>query len=115
MDVFDLASEISLFQGEYQIWTDKKIQTDQDIGGVENPFLGIKIYPNPVMEDITIASNNGPVSSYEIIDSQGRILSNISFKIPKPEFNVNVSDLPQGVYFLKVITGKKTGIAKFIR
>ena len=115
MDVFDLASEISLFQGEYQIWTDKKIQTDQDIGGVENPFLGIKIYPNPVMEDITIASNDGPVSSYEIIDSQGRILSNISFKIPKLEFNVNVSDLPQGVYFLKVITGKKTGLAKFIR
>ena len=115
MNVQDVASELNLSAGEYQIWTDKKIQTDQDIGGVENPFLGIKIYPNPVIEEITISSNDGPISSYEIIDSQGRILSNISFKIPKPEFNVNVNDLPQGVYFLKVVIGKKTGLAKFIR
>ena len=115
MNVLDVSSEIGLSPGEYQIWTDKKIQTDQNIGRVESPFLGIKIYPNPAIGDIIISSNDGPLYSYEIMDSHGRILSDISFKIPKPEFNINVNHLPQGIYFLKVNTGRKTGLAKFIR
>ena len=69
MNVLDVASEIGLSPGEYQIWTDKKIQTDQNIGRVESPFLGIKIYPNPAIGDITISSNDGPLYSYEIMDS----------------------------------------------
>ena len=65
--------------------------------------------------DITISSNDGPVYSYEIMDSHGRILSDISFKIPKPEFNINVNHLPQGIYFLRIDAGAKVGHAKFIR
>ena len=49
------------------------------------------------------------------MDSHGRILSDISFKIPKPEFNINVNHLPQGIYFLRIDAGAKVGHAKFIR
>jgi 1,4-alpha-glucan branching enzyme len=114
MDVQDLDSELNLSAGEYQIWTDKKIQADKEIGRVKSPSLIIDIYPNPGEENITVSSNE-LISSYEIIDSQGKIIDELSLNIPSSEVNVNVNNLPKGIYFIRVTKGSKIGLAKFIR
>jgi selenophosphate synthase len=114
MDVQDVASELNLSAGEYQIWTDKKIQADKEIGRVKSTSIIIDIYPNPVEENITVSSNE-LISSYEIMDSQGKIIDELSLNIPSSEVNVNVNNLPKGIYFIRVTTGSKTGLAKFIR
>ena len=114
MDVQDVASELNLSAGEYQIWTDKKIQADKEIGRVKSPSLIIDIYPNPVEENITVSSNE-LISSYEITDSQGKIIDELSLNTPSSEVNVNVNNLPKGIYFIRVTTGSKIGLAKFIR
>lgn len=114
MDVQDVASELNLSAGEYQIWTDKKIQADKEIGRVKSPSLIIDIYPNPVEENITVSSNE-LISSYQITDSQGKIIDELSLNTPSSEVNVNVNNLPKGIYFIRVTTGSKIGLAKFIR
>ena len=114
MDVQDVASELNLSAGEYQIWTDKNIQADKEIGRVKSPSLIIDIYPNPVEENITVSSNE-LISSYEITDSQGKIIDELSLNTPSSEVNVNVNSLPKGIYFIRVNTGGKIGLAKFIR
>ena len=114
MDVQDVASELNLSAGEYQIWTDKNIQADKEIGRVKSPSLIIDIYPNPVEENITVSSNE-LISSYQITDSQGKIIDELSLNIPSSEVNVNVNNLPKGIYFIRVTTGSKIGLAKFIR
>lgn len=114
MDVQDVASELNLSAGEYQIWTDKKIQADKEIGRVKSPSLIIDIYPNPVEENINVSSNE-LISSYEIMDSQGKIIDELSLNIPSSEVNVNVNNLPKGIYFIRITTGSKIGLAKFIR
>lgn len=114
MDVQDVASELNLSAGEYQIWTDKNIQADKEIGLVKSPSLIIDIYPNPVEENITVSSNE-LISSYEITDSQGKIIDELSLNTPSSEVNVNVNNLPKGIYFIRVTTGSKIGLAKFIR
>lgn len=114
MDVQDVASELNLSAGEYQIWTDKNIQADKEIGRVKSPFLIIDIYPNPVEENITVSSNE-LISSYQITDSQGKIIDELSLNTPSSEVNVNVNSLPKGIYFIRVTTGSKIGLAKFIR
>jgi glycosidase len=114
MDVQDVASELNLSAGEYQIWTDKKIQADKEIGRVKSTSIIIDIYPNPVEENINVSSNE-LISSYEIMDSQGKIIDELSLNIPSSEVNVNVNNLPKGIYFIRVTTGSKTGLAKFIR
>lgn len=114
MDVQDVASELNLSAGEYQIWTDKKIQADKEIGRVKSPSLIIDIYPNPVEENINVSSNE-LISSYEIMDSKGKIIDELSLNTPSSEVNVNVNNLPKGIYFIRVTTGSKIGLAKFIR
>ena len=114
MDVQDVASELNLSAGEYQIWTDKKIQADKEIGRVKSPSLIIDIYPNPVEENINVSSNE-LISSYQITDSQGKIIDELSLNTPSYEVNANVNNLPKGIYFIRVTTGSKIGLAKFIR
>ena len=114
MDVQDVASELNLSAGEYQIWTDKKIQADKEIGRVKSTSIIIDIYPNPVEENINVSSNE-LISSYEITDSQGKIIDELSLNTPSSEVNVNVNNLPKGIYFIRVTKGSKIGLAKFIR
>ena len=94
--------------------TDKKIKVDQEIGRVKSPSLIIDIYPNPVEENITVSSNE-LILSYEIINSQGKILDELSLNTPSPEVNVNVNNLPMGIYFIRVATRGNIGLTKFIR
>ncbi len=82
-----------------------------DIDEIEenNVENGINIYPNPANDIIKILNiNNLSVKKIEITDITGRILMNLG-----NVEEINVSNLPNGQYFIKIDDGESTVIRKF--
>ncbi|MCL2597097.1 MAG: T9SS type A sorting domain-containing protein [Paludibacter sp.] len=78
----------------------------------------LKIYPNPVKDELTIESGELTIENVAITDLSGRIVVGAGLKPAptKPALTtggtiINVSALPSGVYFIKV--GSKAG--KFVK
>ena len=72
-------------------------------------FTDFKIYPNPTKNKITIQSN-GQIDKSEIITVLGKSV----MKNHKKE-EIDISNLPKGVYFIKVYSENGVGIRKFIK
>ncbi len=76
------------FQGNVYLTASKDIQ-----------FVNIKIYPNPASTFLNITDPENLIKNIFLIDVQGRTLS-IDQKIPN---ELNLSDIPSGLYILKVL------------
>jgi len=72
------------------------------------------IYPNPVRETIFGLVNVESVTETQarLYDVQGKLIKQISFE--GKEFNLSVSDLPSGFYFLEIQTGTINQIEKVV-
>jgi hypothetical protein len=81
--------------------------------------IGITVYPNPVNDIINvIVQINEPVSSidFELIDVKGNKLLKNKFLESQKEFQINVNDLPTGIYFLKtIINDKKYNVESILK
>ena len=76
-------------------------------------FGNITIYPNPVKDELRIKNEECRINSVEIFDLTGKkmLIPHFSFLIP-----INVSSLPQGVYFIKIqFENSKIVFEKFIK
>jgi hypothetical protein len=60
----------------------------------------IDVYPNPSNGIFTVSTNSDDIKSYSILDSSGRIVTNGTLN--SFENNIDISNMPKGVYFLKV-------------
>jgi hypothetical protein len=60
----------------------------------------IKVFPNPSSDFVTISSTDKTISRIEILDVSGRLIKNIAAN--SFEVKVDVSDLSNGIYFLRV-------------
>lgn len=79
---------------------DKIFYTTELLGTAETSKSKISVYPNPATDIIKI-ENLKPNSSLELIDNSGKLVKTISnSKSTKTE--VNIKNLPSGVYYLKV-------------
>ena len=65
----------------------------------------MKIYPNPVKDELLIESGELTVKKIKIIDVTGKIVEN----------STNVSALPQGIYFVKIETDKGIITQKIVK
>ena len=78
----------------------------------------ISIYPNPVKNNLFIISSlDQPTDvTIEIIDIQGRIISSYNDRFyPNTENKINLIELTNGLYFIKLTSGKGQFIKKFIK
>ena len=67
----------------------------------------VSVYPNPASEIVNILNNNNlNISSVEIIDLIGRTVL-----LSEKAENINISELPEGQYFVR-ITGETTIVKK---
>jgi hypothetical protein len=72
------------------------------------------IYPNPVSTNITIESAVlHPYSNLCLINLQGDEL--INFKIKEKKTDINLTDLPGGIYFLKITSSNSVNNFKIIK
>jgi len=65
--------------------------------------IDMKIYPNPSNGNISIKSNN-EISSIEISNINGQIISATNILNTTFNYNLNISDYADGVYFMKIIS-----------
>lgn len=90
---------------------DVKVEINNPVKLEENVLSDIQIYPNPSASDFVFLKNFQDISALEIIDSSGRLVKSIS----NPESKIDVSQLQQGVYFVKCITNSGVQTLRYIR
>ena len=66
----------------------------------------IKIFPNPVSDQLQISGN---IESAEIYSASGNLVSCHKNRV------IEVSNLPAGIYFIKIFSGKDSYIHKFVK
>ncbi|MFG6687087.1 pectinesterase family protein [Mariniflexile sp. HNIBRBA6329] len=90
-------------------------QVDISLGVNENNLLGVKVYPNPVLNNevfvsMPTVSLNTTMSLFGL---DGRLIMKESIKSNKT--TINMSGIPSGVYLLKVDSEKGTQVSKIIK
>lgn len=82
---------------------------------------GLEMYPNPADEVLKLrfsggaASINGKADAM-IIDRQGKLLNQWQQDVKAGvAYEVDLSKLPAGVYFLKVISGESVFVKSFVK
>ena len=84
------------------------------LGIAEANLLAFEIFPNPSQDFLTIQLPNEMINgSIELFDYLGRSVK--SKKINNIDNKLNLSNLNQGVYFVKVSSEGKIGVQKFIK
>tara|TARA_B100000809_G_scaffold159282_1_gene156660 strand:- start:4263 stop:7664 length:3402 start_codon:yes stop_codon:yes gene_type:complete len=71
----------------------------------------IKVYPNPASSKLSIVSDYLTIEEITIIDVTGKIIMTIK----QNTNNINVADLSDGIYFIKLVTDEKTITKKFVK
>jgi aminopeptidase N len=92
-----------------------KLTTDVQDQTVTVPYF--EIYPNPASSEIKVVySNMSSNNTISIINPLGQILLESRNNTNNDEnyLNLNVSDYPQGIYFLKLGNGTNVEIKKFV-
>lgn len=80
-----------------------------DIADKDNVKISFNLSPNPAREKVKI-STDGTINKVEVI--------NLAGELQKTELNINeinISELSQGMYFIKVYSSKGTAIQKIIK
>jgi len=76
------------------------------------PSDKLSFYPNPVKDQLTIELGNLDIQQVSILDIQGRILIQSNEKCSGTKSFI-VSELPKGIYFVKVLSGN--GVSKSLK
>ncbi|NDW08653.1 T9SS type A sorting domain-containing protein [Dysgonomonas sp. 520] len=102
-DIIKIWSSVNGLEDSYSIYS---IVGDNQHTSIENIFnkkAFIKVYPNPVVDVLSIEGlDNYPNAKVLIIDIKGRVL--ISNETAEDKFQLPVSTLSSGVYFVKIIS-----------
>ncbi|MDR6371656.1 ELWxxDGT repeat protein [Chryseobacterium bernardetii] len=85
-----------------------------EISGAESKRgnADLQIYPNPVSEYFSIKLNeNSKIENVKIFDASGKLVKNIIYN----NKNIDVAELPSGIYFVKLKTNKGEYVGKIIK
>jgi Leucine-rich repeat (LRR) protein len=100
-------------------WTDidatASFSTNCTAGGVginEVNILDLKIYPNPVSNILFIQLGENKSTEMNILSLSGKVVKSIANNNVK---SIDVSDLVQGIYILKVVTDKGVSTTRIIK
>ncbi len=76
----------------------------------------ILIYPNPVVDILTIKNlSNSKLLSLEIIDGSGKMLNRIDLSTMEKVKNISLANYSTGMYFIKIKSFKNSIIKKIIK
>ena len=78
-----------------------------------NNQLSLALYPNPTTGIFTIESANGLAKTIQISDITGRVVLNHSTS--DDLINLNVSNLANGVYYVKVLSNNRSDVMKIVK
>lgn len=85
--------------------------------GIKNPeteSISLSVYPNPVSGQVNIqASRNEVIQQIEIFDVAGRKV--FAEKANEPFKTISVASFPSGIYTVKAIMNRATGVARLVK
>ena len=92
---------------------DYGVYVSTTLGNEAVSALQLKIYPNPVQDELSITlQNNAVISAYEIYDITGkRVMGSTQVTSNR----IQVSELFKGMYFMKIKAGNLEMVGKFIK
>ncbi|NJB86251.1 hypothetical protein GGR26_002019 [Lewinella marina] len=81
--------------------------------------MEMSLYPNPVLDELTLELNGdyaGPLHG-KVYDAAGRVLRTVTYEKEAGPFRtlLRVSELPAGVYRLRIIQGDRQSVQTFLR
>ena len=74
----------------------------------------VRVFPNPVVDQVTIQAEDFALESVRIMDAQGQTLAVNSTK-NSSAIDMDLSRLPAGIYFLEIRTDKGAVIKKVVK
>lgn len=83
----------------------------EGIDNIDNSMLSL--YPNPASTMVTMSVSEHMVgSTVNIVDVNGRVAS--KFEIQNPKFEIDLSTLAKGAYFVRIVGEQTTAVRKLI-
>ena len=78
--------------------------------------FGIRVYPNPASTYVQVESKKYKVKSCLVYDIYGRTVNNSPLlKGARGIYEINISTLPKGIYFIKILTNRGIIVEKFVK
>jgi hypothetical protein len=80
-------------------------------------LVDVKIFPNPASEIVNIQFESpltGEVKVY-ILDNQGRQVIKDALESTMTEKQINLQDVPPGIYFIRLTKGKLVNVYKVVK
>ena len=73
------------------------------------------VFPNPTKNILNVTNSiNASIQNIELSDLNGRVVKNVNFTNGN-ETQINISDISQGVYLMKIISSQGTLVKKVIK
>lgn len=110
----DPSKDITLTQGFQQPDTIVKIVTELENIDI---LVNVLVYPNPASENVNIQFE-APVDGLVVmvfLDSQGKLLQRDLIEPGMVEKQINMQDLPSGIYYLRLTKGKLVNVYKVVK
>lgn len=103
--------QINEIRGKYP---DAVVNSDCDstLATQDSGKNSVSVYPNPARDIVSVKSANS-IKNIIIYDVQGKLILNQNAS--QKEINVNVSQYPQGIYYLRIKTEMSDDIRKIIK
>ncbi|MEN9332756.1 MAG: Secretion system C-terminal sorting domain [Bacteroidota bacterium] len=86
------------------------------VSGVEDAQLRntISVYPNPLVEDILTIKSDDKIDWIEILTSENKLVDRKSNSDNSNSITISLSNIPNGIYFLRIGILNRTIIKKLI-
>lgn len=88
---------------------------DSQASVMEKNILNFSIDPNPASELVKIKMPEGLTGRLIVFDVAGRTMKSFEMQGKQSMFELDVSDLPQGVYVLQLLNEEKRGQKRFVK
>ena len=75
---------------------------------------GIRIYPNPVYDIVTIKSDQNVMTQIRMVDISGRVMAQ-TLQGVGTTYQMDVSNMSQGVYFLEITSEGKQAVKRIVK
>ena len=118
LNVTDVNANVSLAPGEWHIYTSKSLPTAISIEENKKAETLIQAYPNPTADILMLEciECNG-ILGIRLYDAFGRLILDQAFnkRLAEPSLELNLSDIPEGLYIYQVETETKTVSGKIVK
>lgn len=105
------AADVKIDNLHFYLSATDVLLSNNQVSNTNNKF---SVYPNPAKNNVNISNSNASISAIEMTDVNGRIVKTENFTNVNNVI-VNISDLSQGIYMMKIISDKGIDTKKIIK